>query len=846
MALSAVLTVYPPQSATAAHRVTPEMVEISGVKNRPGRLEATFLYDWQRFQNEDAANGYTAPELPIQQRGYVTYRENDTYLFRGRIHSVTRTLIEGKPAVTIVALDKLQVLNETYSSFSGYYSFTRRSGATALSAVRLWPGYDYDAAVTTSKRTWYPDPASDAWLSTTYLDALSYKDTLAANINSSATEIKLSTSNKFFPPSGFVSIDSEWIQYNGYTWNQSDGYWYLNNCRRAEPGILGTTAAAHLAAATVYPRIPKRIHDLSSILIEGDPDTTYTAADAEAVPDANYTPNYEENSFTFNLEDPLTLGKRTAAAITAYGSLWATYDVYDEDDGDTTALYLGADVITDLLEATTGNLGPGFAPTAPETCTANVTISPDIPITHFTVSKPEPVMNSLQRLLGDLGLNKGGDNDTIVHRYNPNADTLDVFTVAQKAASAADRRYHGEKGYTYEVNLDEVRNALIGWYTNAQNQNLIGPDRAWHTSVESHTSDPPPSAANKPYGIQKWNDGTNPHTWQGHGASFGGATFLDLLYPQAYRTFNLQEATRGYPSLVTDNSPDTAWGLYWDSAANAISTTSDNNKIYFWWPGNTTSAPTAQWLERVVLNLDLTGESESATKRLIDLTVYALDTDFSYGGGSSAPTATLIKLGPKSRIIFAPGEMDYQTQGTQIEITVPAPVLCKGIMIQINQPVKFTATGIAGGYGIAINEIAAYSMPHKTQVLKSKATYATTDSNTVTAPNTHAKLSDANMGQYLVGLLSLGPATRQTALNLLFLQLLQNWMQVERHTYTIESTGIADGEGGGIPMPGETAYFASTQKTGVVDAFTYTVIRGRRNLTINATNYSGTLFGAAI
>ena len=41
-----------------------------------------------------------------------------------------------------------------------------------------------------------------------------------------------------------------------------------------------------------------------------------------------------------------------------------------------------------------------------------------------------------------------------------------------------------------------------------------------------------------------------------------------------------------------------------------------------------TSAPTAQWLERVVINLDLEGESESATKRLIDLTIYGLDTDF--------------------------------------------------------------------------------------------------------------------------------------------------------------------------------------------------------------------------
>jgi hypothetical protein len=843
VALSAVLTVYPPQSATAAHRVTPEMVEISGVKNRPGRLESTFLVDWDRLQHEDAEAAYVAAELWCQQRAYVVYRENDTYLFRGRIHSVTRTLIEGKPAVTIVALDKLQVLNETYSSFSGYYSFTRRGGATALSAVRLWPGYDYDAAVTTSKRTWYPDPASDAWLSTTYLDALSYKDTLAANINSSATEIKLSTSNKFFPPSGFVSIDSEWIQYNGYTWNQADGYWYLNNCRRAEPGILGTTAAAHLAAATVYPRIPKRIHDLSSILIEGDPDTTYTAADAEAIENANYEPNYEENSFTFNLEDPLNLGKRSAAASTAYGSLWATYSVCDEDNGDATALYLGADVITDLLEATTGNLGPGFAPTAPETCTANVTISPDIPITHFTVSKPEPVMNSLQRLLGDLGLNKGGDNDTIVHRYNPNADTLDVFTVAQKAASTADRRYHGEKGYTYEVNLDEVRNALIGWYTNAQNQNLVGPDRIWHPIAQVDGGGVPTS----PVVTQKWNTAAAAHTWENHSAGSFAGDLVDLFYPEPHRLVHLLEPDESQPSLMTDNSADTGFGIWWTAAADAV-----DEVLYFWNPGATPWSANAEWLERVVLNLDLEGESESASKRLIDLTVYALLT-FSHSQANyesatgAAPTVTLGDLGPKSRIIYGPGKMDYQTQGTQIEITVPAPVLCYGFAVKINQPLKATASGDhAGKYGIAINEAAAYSMPHKTQVLKSKATYATTDSNTVTAPNTHAKLSDANMGQYLVGLLSLGPATRQTALNLLFLQLLQNWMQVERHTYTIESTGIADGEGGGIPMPGETAYFASTQKTGVVEAYTYSVMRGRRSLTINATNYSGTLFGAAI
>lgn len=832
------------------HTCAPESLEIRGQKNQTQRLEATFVNDWEVIKNEDITAWLSAPELYIQQRATVLYRENGPaglrHLHRGTIHQVERTLFEGKPAVTIVSFCKMQKLNETYSSQEGAFSFTQRSGGvdagggtlTSPTAVRLWQVYDYELATLTASRYWYPSYSSEAWIDIAYYSTLptytdgqtAFTDLLGSSIISSTTEIELSTRNRGVLDSFFLLIGSEVIQYSGYVYNQATGKYRCNNLKR---GALGTTAASHTAGDTVYFLLPRRIHDLSSFLIEGAAGTTYVTP--EAIENSNYKPNYEENNFVFNLENALNLGKRTAATSTAYGSLWGSYSVYDEDNGSGTAIYLGADVFTGLLTSTLDDLGPGFGPDAPETCTANVTLAPDIPITFFTIDRPETVMESLQRATRELGLNKGSDTDTILFRYNNGADTLDVTSITQKATP--DRYYSGEKGWSSSVSLDTVRSAIIGWYTGQQRENMAGPDRIWHPLGTVDGGGTPQF----PYIMQKWNTSAASHTWIHHsaGSFFGSSGIIDLFYPAAYRLTYLQEPSESYPSLMTDNSADTALGIWWSAAADAI-----GQYVYFWWPGSTTSAPAPRWIETCRLNLDLHGQSESVSKRLIDLTVYGLSTDFAYGGSSSPPTATLLSLGPNSRIIYQPGSLEYEPQGTEIEINLPAPLECCGIAICINQPMKSANTesgGPGGFYGIAINEVAAYSMRHSTATMRSDDTYSSSASGIIVAPKTHAKLAAV---QHLVGLLDIGPATRQTVLGLLFLQMLANWQEAQRWTYTIESTGINDLTGGGVPMIGETAHFASTDNSIVVDNFTYRIVNAARSLTIGGLNYDVPLFAS--
>jgi hypothetical protein len=828
--ISSRLKIRPPQDATAIHEVTPSELHLSGGLNRPTRLDAVFLVDWDRNRYENADGAYSAAELWCQQRSYVTHQLNDTYKLRGRIHAVSRTLWEGKPAIAITAFCKLQALNETYAAYKPgsetYYAFTRRCGPVAISQVRLYPGVHFTGG---AKNTWYPDAANaSAWLSTSYLSAAGYSDTLAANINNSVTEIKLSTSNKAFPQSGFVSINSEWIEYNGYTWNQADGYYWLNNCNR---GRLGTTAAAHLAADTCYARIPCRVHDLSPFYVEG-----YDGSAWFAIENSNYEPNYEENSFAFK-GDPLAMARQDGAGAgtpDAYTQIRASYDVNDEEDAGGTQLLL-SDCITDILKITQADLGPGFLPTAPETCTASASLSPDIPLTRFVVERPVTVWAAITTALGDLGLNKGAENDVILVRYNSETDALELKSIGQ--AATPDRRYSGEQGWTQTVALDDVRSAIIARYTGQERENLISSDRMQHT-VATDTS-LGGDFTREPFVHHKINN-----AWYGHASAiyYNGAS-VETLVPYARRLTQNYEANAGNANLMTDNEVNTGFAMSWETQP------ADATQLYAWFPGASSTAPDLVWLERIVLNLDIKGESASGTANMLDLQVQGYDT-FT-GNFTGAPTTgTAFNLGPQSRIVYTPGTWD-STEPVTVEIVLPSPVLCRAIGLYFRDMLVFpdgelhSTNSYDGRFGFKINDIAAYGIPYRTQVMKTKATYATTDSGTVTAPDTHLKLVDASMGQHLVGTIELGAATHKTAANYAWLQLIQNFSVPERRTCTIISEGIGDTTGGGVPVVGETAQF-SDGTAGIIEGFEYSEVGGRRSLTLQTVNYNAALFGSAI
>lgn len=105
--------------------------------------------------------------------------------------------------------------------------------------------------------TLWPDPA-DATGAKTYLaDASSANDTLDAELLDSETApfyIELSTSNRGFQARGWLKIESEWLYYDGYDDTGSGGKY---RCRVTARAQLGTSAATHAAASTVYNKVSK-------------------------------------------------------------------------------------------------------------------------------------------------------------------------------------------------------------------------------------------------------------------------------------------------------------------------------------------------------------------------------------------------------------------------------------------------------------------------------------------------------------------------------------------------------------------------------------------------------------
>ncbi|MDQ3022953.1 MAG: hypothetical protein M3R04_01015, partial [bacterium] len=106
------LRIFPP-SSTDYWLVAPLALELDQAASYPAQLTAVITSNWQLGQQEDNASN------PLRRGAYIEYWEGSTCLFRGKVKRVARTVANGKPAITIVALDKLQVLNETFALHGG-------------------------------------------------------------------------------------------------------------------------------------------------------------------------------------------------------------------------------------------------------------------------------------------------------------------------------------------------------------------------------------------------------------------------------------------------------------------------------------------------------------------------------------------------------------------------------------------------------------------------------------------------------------------------------------------------------------------------------------------------------
>lgn len=789
--VSCILRIYPPNRATQPVEVYAANIHIEAQAQYPAVLVASFIpdnKDWELFRDETNTN------TPVQTRAVVEYIEDGRRLFFGSLWSVRRDF--AAKVVTITAFDKLQVLNETYAIYDDgadlHYNFAITSPLLAITRVEMKAGYDYGYGF---RDVWFPIFSdTDAWLSTTNSPSTTLGSAMASGASpASGSRLKLGTAHSGLLPAGFVSIDSEWIQYNGHAYDQTDGFWYIHDIQR---GALGSTAAAHSAGATVYGRILKRIFFRGPLRMEG-----YTGTAYEIIKREQYKVNYEEGHFAFS-SDPLKL--RTGSD---YTSIFGTYPVYDEEGGGAVDL---ADWINDLLVTDPDAGGPGFDAAYTDTCTPNISFANPITVTRIQIDKPTFVLDAIRDVASQLGLAKGTDQDALIWYYESNADEATFKTVAQN--TTPDRLYTKEVRIDEEVNLENPKSAVLVRYESGSDFNLIGARRIWHP--QAYLDDPP----------------TYPRIGQLAGGAWGIGTDIAATYPHASNA--TYEAITGGPAgtiqLLLDNDATTGWGLFYDSDPGA------GVYLYGWFPGVDEVTPDLYWLDKVSITFDVSGYTVDPA--YFSVTVYYYDT-FTGSSTTTPPTPGTAKpISERMTLEYTPGALNNPT------VTITAGpdlfIQARAIGIKVDGFLKDVDNGDL--FCIKVKDIYASGKMVNHELVKLVSSYTSGSFDELVAPLSTAKLRNALMGQHIGDMLDVGPATREVALNLAWLYLLQSLIMSQIREYHINTE---EGLLAGVPIISETLGMSDGFE-GVCDYFLYVNDGGNRSLTVRLINYLTEVLGS--
>jgi hypothetical protein len=791
------LTIAPPQNASATWQVPVDDVQFEFQLQYAATSSLTILTGWETYYDESDADS------PIQLNGRVLYSENGVYIFRGTIFSITRTIADGVPGIIVDCLDDLYVEKHTYCvDANGSYIMRDQTPLQAITAERLYQGAQYTGLQ--YQYIYYPQYDSDAWMVST---AFVIIDNLGGGTGDiAAVKVGATSAGGYpgIPPAAFfktvVAGNTEFMQYNGLQYNQADGFWYCLNVRRAKLGSFITNPAAN---ATANLMLSKRIACEGQVLIEGTcaSDTVDTP-----IPDRHYQINYEDGSFVFGL-DPLDL-----RGGTGFTYMQASYSVYNEDGGSELLL---SDVAATVLGGASASGGPGLAAGA-----LSIALSPDPVMARYVVEEPTTVDDFFRRVLFELGLNKG-DSNLIGHFYNSADGKIHLDSLVQKAAGSPDRRYYGERNRSEDVCIDDVASAVIAWYNDGGGVNLANGTRFWHRQT---------SRAASPWLFQKvggdWAIAeANPASWY-NGTYYRGRC------------------------LLNDNDSNTGFGIGFD--ADPTSYGSPDTMFYAWFPGASDTVPATWYVNKISVTMELAGgnAAEGTIAGPMKVAVKKID-DFAYVNATTEPTGTHTDISPSLTQIYAvpaadltPPDSNYPIPIKQNIMTLQADGLCiptKAICIDF--ATLILDAGLSNKFAFKILDIYIEGIQQHGELMKLASAYSATATDLLIAPLSYAKIHDAATPQHHVQVLDIGTATREVAMSLAWLQLLQTLALSQTRVYVIDSTSL---ESEGIPIVGETLEM-SDGFAGLCDNVRYQVSSGGvRSLEVRLINYLTTLFGMSV
>ena len=784
-------TIRPPQDEAAAWEVYADAVEFEWQLQYPGTATITILSNWEHYYDEGDATS------PIQLNAYVTYEEDGATIFEGNVLSISRVVVDGIPGIRLEVVDPMYILKHTYVSNSdGAYIFRDQTGLLAVSSQQYYPGTDYDEF----RNIWYPKYDSAMWYTSTEFTVIDDMPGNTTTIASLKVGSAAAGGYPAIPPAGIFKVTSrdgiEFCQYNGCEYNQVDGYWYLLDVHRA---MFGSTNIDPIENQVAYSMLCKRISIERPVLVEGKySGDTYDTP----IPDSNYDVGYEDGGIYFNTP-PLTLRSGTS-----YDSMHVTCYVYDEDDASDQLLL--SEVFTSALGASVANGGPGF--TASD---YSITMSPDPVVARYEIREPITQDEFIRQMLFELGLAKGAANDLIGVSWKASDHKLHIDTLSQKATP--DRYYDGERSRSEEIRLDDIASAVLVNYECGGGDNLVGARRIWHPAVSDNT-------AVYPQGFLKRSG-----QWQ--------TDQVTMLWPSPYNISCAEITTNAQSNCsLTDNDSATGIAVGWDTDPAA----SGDVLVYAWFPGTSETDPYPYYVSKVIVVLEVVGSIAAPST----VTIYGY-TGFTGSTGSTEPSGTQVWIHPDLTQVWGvpanasyPVSLKYQTFKLETPDGLMVPIEAIGIYVK-RLPDDGGVTFTHDVYALKILDIYVEGVRYKQALVKLAAAFSASDETLMVAPLSYAKAVDESTPQHIVKQLDLGPSTREVALNLGWLQLLQYLAMSQTRVYEIDSASL---DRSGIPLVGETLQM-SDGFSGLCDNVRYSLSRGRRTLEVRLINYNTTLFG---
>ena len=819
------LRVWPPSVARPAvpatdgcYRVAAD-VSLERTLNVPATL-AIPIEDWRALFDSEAD-----PVNAVQTRAYAEYAEDhidqstgvtaEIIEFRGRAHSVLREYDSGGAAIAVTLKDKMAVLQETYAirvvDGVAQYVWMRETPSVEYSHLGLWPGHDYGDGF---RWIWWPRYGASSWLSTGVSITTKLAVAITGSLSGASVKLGASTDDAnaaAAPLSGWFSVNDgagheSWFQYNGKSYNPSDGYWYAHNCygplldSSAVPGGAGYAVNTDLIF-----RLSKRLHSEVPIVVEG-----YTGTAWEQVVYDAKSANFEDGSLPFP-QDPLSY-----RASGTYTQMRVSAGWFDEE---------GAGVLTlkalcqDLLEVPAALGGPGFALGGSETCRPDIdaTINAMV-LTRVRCETPTNLFDFLSNLFSQLGLLKGLATDAIGWWYDSPNDKLCIKSLSQNPAVSADRHYTECKRYSEETTLEDVPTAVLVNYQQGMEINLLSSERCWHTP----TGAPPGGAV--PYVNQLVSS-----EWQG---------VVSLFYPGPQNCTKYQRP--GPPEvncqLLFDNDQTSGMALMWDSAPTA------GTRFYAWFPGASLTQPDTFLLDKVLASFDIIGLSPAAPNEFDVRVMYYDDFTGSTSGtdpaglsGAAKPLSALLRQRWPETKAGDPGynDADYVLQAAGLMVNAQA--------VALHFDGYLNLTGGLNKFGFILKELRATGWQQRQVLVTLTGAYTAGDTTKLVAPLTAAKLIDATMGQYKLDPqpLDIGPATRALAANFGWLYLLGKLASIQGREYGIDSDTL---DRQGLAQVAESLNCDGF--TGLADYVRYDNVGGARELTARLTNFRNTLLGA--